>query len=77
MGRLRTRTVFADQGLTVSVAESLEFCVDQTERMRLATGALRPVAVIVNGPEGPRAFGMDGLPVDIDQLGLAAGTVSR
>ena len=49
MGRLRTRTVFADQGLTVSVAESMEFRVDRTERMRLATGALKPIAVIVNG----------------------------
>lgn len=68
MGRLRKRTVFTDQGLTVSVAEALEFRVDRTDRMRLATGALKPVAVIVNGPEGPRAFGMDGLPLDIDQI---------
>ena len=68
MDRMRRKTVFADQGLTVSVAESMEFRVDRTERMRLATGALKPVAVIVNGPEGPRAFGMDGLPVDIDQI---------
>jgi len=69
MGKLRTSTVFADQGLTVAVAESLEFRVDRAERTRLVTGALKPVAVIVSGPDGTCAFDMDGQPVDLEYLG--------
>ena len=72
MGKLRARTVFSGHGLTVSVAESLDFRVDRTECMGLVTGALKPIAVIVNGPDGSRAFDMDGLPVDLDQLDLPA-----
>ncbi|MDH4109505.1 MAG: hypothetical protein OEW35_14430 [Gammaproteobacteria bacterium] len=73
MDRLRTGTVFANQRLTVAVAESLEVRSDKTKHTRFMTGTLRPVAVIVKEPGRTYAFDMDGQPVDIDQVNLPAG----
>lgn len=70
MATLRERTVFADQGLTVTVIESLELRTTGTRRRCFTTGNLEPIAVIVREPDRTYAIDMAAQPVDIDRMEL-------
>jgi len=59
MARLRERTVFADQGLTVTVMESLELRTSRMNRRRFTTGNLKPIAVVVREPDRTYTFDID------------------
>lgn len=59
MASLRERTVFADQGLTVTVMESLELNTSRTNRGRFTTGNLKPIAVVVREPDRTWTFDID------------------
>lgn len=72
MARLRERSVFADQRLTVIAVESLEFETSRANRGGFMTGRLKPIAVIVKEPDRTYALDMDAGPVDIDEVGIAA-----
>jgi hypothetical protein len=70
MARLRTRTVFSDERLSVTAVESLEFRADRTSQKGYVIGNLEPIAIIVREPDKTYAIGMDAQPVDVDQLNL-------
>jgi dihydrodipicolinate reductase len=70
MASLRAKTVFADQGITVTAVESLELRFDRTNHRQFITGRLEPVAVIVREADRTYAFDMDAQSVDIDELTL-------
>lgn len=70
MARLRARTIFSDQRLTVTAVESLEFRTDKTSQKGFVIGKLEPIAVIVREPDKTYAIGMDAQPVDIARLNL-------
>ena len=72
MARLRERSVFADQKITVTAVEALEFRTGRTNRGRFLTASLKPVAVIVREPDRTYALDMCAEPVDIDRLNLLA-----
>ncbi len=72
MASLRAKTVFADQGITVTAVESLELRFDRTNHRRFITGRLEPIAVIVREADRIYAFDMGAQSVDIDQLNLPA-----
>jgi hypothetical protein len=72
MASLRAKTVFADQGFTVTAVESLELQFDRTNHRQFITGRLEPIAVIVRETDRIYAFDMDGQSVDTDQLKLPA-----
>jgi hypothetical protein len=70
MASLRTKTVFADKGITVTAVESVELWSDRTNHRQFITGRLEPIAVIVREADKTSAFDMGGQPVDIDRLDL-------
>jgi hypothetical protein len=70
MARLRTRTVFSDERLSVTAVESLEFRADRTSQKGYVIGNLEPIAIIVREPDKTYAIGMDAQPVEVDQLNL-------
>jgi dihydrodipicolinate reductase len=70
MASLRAKTVFADQGITVTAVESLELRVDRTNHRQFISGSVEPIAVIVREADKTYAFDMDAQPIDIDQLNL-------
>jgi dihydrodipicolinate reductase len=72
MASLRAKTVFADQGITVTAVESLELRSDRTNRRQFITGRLEPIAVIVREPDRTYAFDMGAQSIDIDELNLPA-----
>ena len=59
MATLREVTVFADEGLIVTVTESLELRTSETSRGRFTVGNLKPVAVVVRDSDGTHAFDID------------------
>ena len=72
MASLRAKTVFADQGFTVTAVESLELQFDRTNHRQFITGRLEPIAVIVRETDRIYAFDMDDQSVDTNQLKLPA-----
>jgi dihydrodipicolinate reductase len=72
MASLRAKTVFADQGITVTAVESLELRSDRTNHRQFITGRLEPIAVIVREPDRTYAFDMGAQSIDIDELNLPA-----
>lgn len=71
MATRRTRTVFADERLSVIAVESVALQSDRTSLGRYLTASLAPIAVVVKEAGRTRAIGMDGRPVDIDRLNLS------
>lgn len=59
MARLRESTVFADQGRTVTVVESLELRTSRTSRGRFTIGNLKPITVVVKVPDRSYVFDID------------------
>ena len=72
MASLRAKTVFADQGITVTAVESLELRFDTTDHRQFITGRLEPIAIIVREADRTYAFDMDAQSIDIVQLNLPA-----
>ena len=72
MASLRAKTVFVNEGITVTTVESLELQPDRTNHCQFITGSLEPIAVIVRETDRIYAFDMDGQSVDTDQLKLPA-----
>jgi dihydrodipicolinate reductase len=70
MASLRGKTVFADQGITVTAVESLELRVDRANQRQFISGSVEPIAVIVREADKTYAFDMDAQPIDIDQLNM-------
>ena len=70
MPRVRQRTIFSDDRLTVIAVERLEFRTDRLDHRRLVTGSLKTVAVIVTAPDRTYALDMNAQPVDIDTMDL-------
>lgn len=52
MAKVRTRTLFSDDKVTVTAVESMEFQADRSNRRRFVVGSLRPLAVIVKEAGG-------------------------
>jgi len=59
MASLREITVVADQGLTITVTESLELRAGGTNRGRFATAILKPTKVVVKTPDGTSELDID------------------
>jgi hypothetical protein len=72
MASLRAKTIFADQGITVTAVESLELRLDRTNHRQFITGRLEPIAVIVREADRTYAFDMGAQSVDIDKWNLPA-----
>jgi len=73
MTRLRARTVFSDDTLTVTAIEKLALRSDTFERGCFFSGSLRPVAVIVKLPDRTYALDMAAQALDLDHVELPAG----
>ncbi|MGB5331206.1 MAG: hypothetical protein WBM80_04930 [Woeseiaceae bacterium] len=73
MTRLRARTVFCDDTLTVTAVEKLALRSGTLERGCFFCGSLRPVAVIVKLPDRTYALDMAAQGLDLDHVELPAG----
>ena len=73
MTRLRARTVFSDDTVTVTAVEKLALQSDRLNRGCFMSGSLQPVAVIVKTPDETYALDMAAQPLDLDQVELPAG----
>ena len=73
MTRLRARTVFSDDTLTVTAVEKLALQSDTLECVCFLSGSLQPVAVIVKTPDKVFALDMAAQPLDLDQVELPTG----
>lgn len=72
MVRVRARTIFSDQKLTVSAVEALEFQTNRSNHRRFLIGSLKPIAIIVREPDRTYALDLAAQPVDIDRMDLPA-----
>ena len=72
MDRLRARTLFSNQRLTVAAVESLDFQAGRSNQRTFLIGSLKPIAILVTESDRTYALGMDAQPVDIDRLDLPA-----
>jgi len=72
MDRLRAKTVFSDDTLTVTAIEKLELRTDTLNRRRFLFGSLQPIAVIVTAPHETYALDMAAQPVGLDEVELPA-----
>lgn len=77
MTKLRARTVFSDEKLTVTVVESLEIRADRANGRRTVTVNLEPTAIVVREPGGTCALDMSGQPMDIARLDLPGDFLSE
>ena len=59
MDRVRRRTVFSNDELTVTAVESLELRTGKSNRRHFLIGRLQPVAVIVTTPDGTYTLDVD------------------
>lgn len=66
MNSLRTKTLFADDRLSVVAIESIDLHTEYASRFCYLTASLKPVAIVVRQPGETYAIGMDAKPVDID-----------
>jgi dihydrodipicolinate reductase len=73
MTKLRARTVFSDDTLTVTAVEKLALQSDRLNRRCFLSGSLQPVAVIVKTPDRTYALDMAAQLLDLDQVELPAG----
>jgi dihydrodipicolinate reductase len=73
MTRLRARTVFSDDTLTVTAVEKLALQSDKLNRKCFLIGSLQPVAVIVKTPDRTYTLDLAAQPLDLDQVELPAG----
>lgn len=73
MTRLRARTVFSNDTITVTAIEKLALRSDIIERGCLFSGSLRPVAVIVKLADRTYALDMAAQGLDLDDVELPAG----
>ena len=72
MASLHAKTIYADQGITVTAVESLELRLDRTNHRQFITGRLEPLAVIVREADTTYAFDRGVQSVDIGKLNLPA-----
>lgn len=72
MNKLRARTVFADQRLTVTAVESLAFQAGGAGHGRFLTVHLEPIAIIVRQQDRTYALDMGAQSLDLDSLNLPA-----
>ena len=70
MTKVRARTIFSDQRLTVTAVESLEFRTDRSNYARYLLVSLKPIAIIVTEPDRTYALDLAAQRVDIDRLDL-------
>jgi hypothetical protein len=73
MTRLRARTVFSDDAVTVTAVEKLALHSDTLGRVCFLSASLRPTAVIVQLPDRSYALDMAAQPLDLDEVELPAG----
>ena len=73
MDKLRARTVYAGEGLTVSTVESLSLQTGGASHRHFLVGRLEPIAVIVRQDDETYALDMGAQVIDIDSLNLPAG----
>lgn len=73
MTKLRARTVFSDDTVTVTAVEKLALQSDRLNRGCFMSGSLQPVAVIVKTPDRTYALDMAAQLLDLDQVELPAG----
>lgn len=73
MTRLRARTVFSDDTVTVTAVEKLALRSGTLRRGSFFCGSLRPVAVIVKLPDRTYALDMAAQALDLDHAELPAG----
>jgi hypothetical protein len=73
MTRLRARTVFSDDTITVTAVEKLALRSDILERGCFFSGSLWPVAVIVKLADRTYALDMAAQGLDLDDVELPAG----
>ena len=65
---LRARIAFRDGPLTLIAIESAESHAHRAEGHWQLAGILKPVAVVVSGPDGPYAVALDASALDLDEL---------
>lgn len=68
MTTLRSREIYKDSSVTLIAVESMDFHPGKTTSGFHVSGTIEPIAVIVSGPVGTYALGMDGQALDLDQL---------
>lgn len=68
MKTYRTRQIFNDASLSVIAVESVDSRRTRTNTGCQMYGNIQPVAVVVCGPAGAYALGMEAEPADLDQL---------
>lgn len=73
MANVRERTIFSDRGLTITAIEEVDVRSGLSRRSCFFTASVKPVAIVVKGPEGTYALDMTGQPVDRERIELAAG----
>jgi len=65
---LRTREIYSNKALTVSVIESVETWRSRSVALCYAAGRIEPIAVVVAGPDGEYALDVDAQPIDRERL---------
>ena len=68
MTTLRSREIYKDSNVTLIAVDSIELRPSKTTFGFHCSGTIEPIAVIVSGPDGTYAVGMDAQALDLDQL---------
>jgi hypothetical protein len=72
MRRLKATMLYRDADRTVGLIEALEVWQHRESGPFHLLASLKPVVVVVSGPDGVNAFGLDGHPTE---LGTEASTL--
>ncbi len=68
MSKLRSRQIYKDATRTIFTVESVDIQHGTTNTGGHLIGNIKPIAIIVSGPEGMYALDMEAKPANIDQL---------